>query len=112
MLDTTGIDFIRQQNGDGFKKGIDTQEIAEKKRQNFKKLTKSEQLKTLFYYMKERTKDNLYKKEGNRVIGEHFGVGKDLIGGLIKTLENTQNIVKLTELQKYYKIMEEFKNVQ
>lgn len=57
--------------------------------------------------MKNKSEGGLYKKEGNRIIGEWFGVGKDLIGKLLKELEDMQYIGKLTDLDRYYKILKE-----
>lgn len=85
-----------------------TPSILLKKELDFKKLIRQEQLKELFNYMKNKSDGGLYKKEGNRTIGEHFKVGKDLIGRLLKELEETEKIFKLTELDKYYKLKEEF----
>ena len=82
--------------------------VSLKKEIDFKKLIRQEQLKTLFEYMKDKSEGGLYKKEGNRTIGERFGVGKDLIGRLLKELEDTEKIFKLTELDKFYKLKEEF----
>lgn len=75
-------------------------------RQTFKKLTIPKQLDVLFQYMKDRSDGGLYKKEGNRTIGEYFGVGKDLIGDRLKRLEEAEKIFKLSELDKYYKLKE------
>ena len=107
LTDMTAVNYFKFKIGGFLKKEPAGQEIAEINRQNFKKLVKQQQLKTLFIYIKDRTKAGLYKKEGNRVIGEYFGVGKDLIGKLIKDLEDQKYIGKLSELDKFYKLLRE-----
>lgn len=101
------MDYFKNKFGGVFENRVFVQENANEKRQNFKQLVKVEQLKALFNYLKSKSQGGLYKKEGNRVIGECFNVGKDLIGKLIKELENGQYIAKLNELDKYYKILKE-----
>lgn len=103
----TGINYFKIKSGGVIENTIPEGQIEETKRQNFKKLTKSEQLKTLFNYIKSKTENGLYKKEGNRVIGEYFNVGKDLIGRLLKELEVSEHIAMLTELDRFYKILKE-----
>jgi hypothetical protein len=103
----TGVNYFKYKNGGVLIKGVHEEENNDLKRQNFKKLNKVEQLKLLFNYIKSKTESGLYKKEGNRIIGEYFSVGKDLIGKLLKDLENQQYIAKLTDLDKYYKILKE-----
>jgi len=107
ITDMTGVNYFKLRCGGLIlnKPVCDTND--EKKRQNFKRLNKNEQLRLLFVYIKDRTKAGLYKKEGNRVIGEYFGVGKDLIGKLVKDLEAAKYIGKLNELDKYYKLLRE-----
>lgn len=107
LTDMTGINYFKYKNGGVILKDVDISKIQEEKRQNFKKLNKHEQLKTLFNYIKEKTEGGLYKKEGNRVIGEYFSVGKDLIGKLLKELETSKHITMLTELDRFYKILKE-----
>jgi hypothetical protein len=75
---------------------------------SFKKLSTEMRLKVLHKYMKDRSKGGLYKKEGSRTIGEYFGVGKDMIATLIKTLEQNKKIISLSDLDKYYKVKEEY----
>jgi hypothetical protein len=107
LTDMTAINYFRFKfGGEILNKQVCTTNV-ENNRQNFKKLVKQQQLKTLFLYIKDRTKAGLYKKEGNRVIGEYFGVGKDLIGSLIKQLEDQKYIGKLNELDKFYKLLRE-----
>lgn len=103
----TGVNYFLNKSGGVLKKEVICKENDEEKRQNFKKLNRQNQLKTLFNYIKNKTESGLYKKEGNRIIGEHFNVGKDLIGRLLKDLEAQQYIAKLTDLDKYYKILKE-----
>lgn len=107
LVDFTAVNYFLNKTGGVLEKEVISKENDEIKRQNFKKLVKEEQLKVLFNYIKSKTEAGLYKKEGNRVIGEWFGVGKDLIGRLLKTLEDSKHIGKLTELDKYYKILKE-----
>jgi hypothetical protein len=107
LNDMTGINYFKVKSGVVLKKEVICKENDEEKRQNFKKLIRSEQLKMLFNYMKSKKEGCLYKKEGNRVIGEWFGVGKDLIGRLLKELESKEYICKLNELDKFYKILKE-----
>lgn len=104
LIDTTGIEGINKMFG-----GLSqTTPILLKKELEFKKLVKEERLRVLFNYMKDKSEGGLYKKEGDRVIGSYFGVSKDTIRKLLNELEDTERIFKLSELDKYYKLKEEF----
>lgn len=107
LTDMTAVNYFLNKSGGVNRKAPNQEENDENKRQNFKKLVKQEQLKVLFNYIKSKTKGGLYKKEGNRIIGEYFNVGKDLIGRLLKTLEDSEYIGRLNDLDKYYKLLKE-----
>jgi hypothetical protein len=82
---------------------------VENYRQDFKKLDTAYRLKVLFYYIKNKTHDGIYKKESNVIIGQFFDCGKDLINGLLKRLVDEGCIKQLSEID-IYKIKKENTN--
>jgi hypothetical protein len=116
ITDMTGVNYFKQRYGGEKVKPLTSHQIVEKLRQDFKLLDEPMKLKALFYYIKDRTKDGLYKKEDNRVIGEYFGVGKDTINTRVKKLIDLKYISRLSELDlfrelkendRYYKLLKE-----
>lgn len=85
-------------------------EFIENHRQNFSTMEKHTQLEMLYIYLKDRaTEDNIYTKEGDRVIGDYFNCGKDLINKRFKELISIGWISELTELNRKYKLLREDK---
>lgn len=116
----TGINYFKKSLGDQNKKPPTSAEIVKNFSQDFKNLTDAMKLKVLFHYIKDRTKQGLYKKEDNRLIGDYFGVNKETIRTRINKLIELEYLKKLNELDlfkelkerdKYYKVLkEDFEN--
>lgn len=70
-------------------------------------------LKILYYYLKDKTNNNLFKKESNSKIGEYFGCKRDMISNLFNTLQNKEYIRQANDIDikdkcKYYIIIKEW----
>lgn|GEM_PF-3809287 len=79
----------------------------ENNRQNFKKLSKQCQFEMLYIYMKDKAIDNIYTKEGNRLIANYFNCGKDLISERFNDLLNLGWISEIIEMNRKYKLIRE-----
>lgn len=116
----TGINYFKKTLGDQNERLPTSAEIVENFSQEFKNLTDYMKLKVLFHYIKDRTKQGLYKKEDNRLIGDYFSVNKETIRtrinklielGYLKKLNELDLFKELKERDKYYKLLkEEFEN--
>jgi hypothetical protein len=73
-------------------------------RQKFKTTSTETQKKLLYVYICERSENGVWKKEGNRVIGEFFCVGRDLIQNRFSQLVNDGYLVELKDISRFYKI--------
>jgi site-specific DNA-adenine methylase len=112
ITDFSGINYFC---GGKIEKGFNSVEFVESYRQDFKKLDTTYRLKVLFYYIKNKTYDGIYKKEDNRIIGQYFNCGKDLINNLLKKLVDDGcikllseiDIYKLKKEHTYYKLLKE-----
>jgi hypothetical protein len=105
LTDMTAINYFRNKKGIEL---INTPISKENACIYIKKLVPEQRLKVLYEYMKEKSNGGLYKKETNTEIGKHFNCNRNIIADLLKELENTKRIFKLNELDKYYKLKEEF----
>lgn len=105
LKDMSAINYFRDKKGIEL---INTPTVPENACIYMLKLVQSERLRVLFNYMKSKSNGGLYKKENNAKIGEHFNCNRNIISGLLKELEKTEKIFKLTDLDKYYKLKEEF----
>lgn len=117
VTDFTGINYFKQKYGGQKIKAPTSSEIVKTFSQDFKNLAEPMKLKILFHYIRDRTKDGLYKKEDNRTIGNNLGgVNKETINTRIKKLVDLGYLKKLSELDlfkelkerdKYYKLLKE-----
>ena len=77
-------------------------------RQNFKMAGVGTQQKLLLQYIKERSENGRWKKEGNRIIGDFFGVGRDLIQNRFNQLIEAGYLIELTNMNRFYEISKEW----
>lgn len=99
-FNTAVFNYMNTVNGQQNKNTPNMTEFIEKNAQDFKKLTKDNQLKILFYYIKVNSKNGLFKRPSLTKIGEYFGgVHKNTIKIRLDLLESQQYIKALTELE-------------
>lgn len=66
--------------------------------------------KILYYYLKSKTKNGIFKKESNKIIGNYFGCKQDLIRDTFNYLKKLEyidhvNDIDIHEVKSYYKIL-------
>ena len=74
-------------------------------------------LKILYYYLKDQTKNGIFKKPRNSIIGNYFGCKQDTIRllfnelkalGYIGQVNELELVRELKDLKDYYKITKEW----
>lgn len=102
--------FFINFDGGGGSETYEIDDFEEKNSQNgkiFKILTPKEQLVALLGYIKERSKEGKYEKEGDRIIANFFGVSKDLINKRFKFLVENNYIEEIRNFKRNYIIKKE-----
>lgn len=110
------FDYANKISGGENKNTFNIADFIEKNHQKFKILTMNNQLKVLFYYIKENSKNGLYKRPSLRILAEYFGgVDKNTISKRLKVLQEKEYIrpateIDLQETKNIYKVLKnEFK---
>jgi len=109
-LKITSFEAIEHFGLYGGEKKTDTEMpvLDEITRQNFKTAGVKKQQKLLLQYIKERSENGVWKKEGNRIIGDFFGVGRDLVQNRFNQLIELGYLVEMIEMNRFYKINKEW----
>ena len=86
---------MKKINGDKIKDMPKTPVIQLKSHQKLKELTQDDQLKVLFYHLKDNSQDNIYKLNSLRKLGEYFKADKNTIKKKLGILQDERYITKL-----------------
>jgi hypothetical protein len=110
-FNNTVFNYFNSLNGENKKNTPNMDDFIEKNHQNFKQLTRDNQLKILFLYIQKNSRDGLYKRPSLNKLAEYFGgVDKNTISNRLSVLVDKEYIrpiteIDLKEIKNTYKIL-------
>jgi hypothetical protein len=93
------FEYFNSLNGENNINTPNMDDFIEKNHQNFKQLTRDNQLKILFLHIQKNSRDGLYKRPSLSKLAEYFGgVDKNTISTRLSMLVEKEYIKPITEI--------------